>query len=53
MKAYAGSIVGVWVTTINGKPRIIIEAEDGKTYMAKCKEVWPGEKIAIENAKEE
>lgn len=42
--AYRGMIVGVWVSTYKDKPTLIVETEDGKTYTAKCKQVWPGDK---------
>lgn len=52
MKPFSGSIVGVWTTEIDGKPRVLLESEDGRTYMLKCKEVWPGHKVEESNGDE-
>ena len=38
MNAFGGMVTGVWVNT-NGKPRVIVETEDGRAYILKCKPV--------------
>jgi hypothetical protein len=42
---YRGSIVGVWISEVTGKPMLIIEASNGRVFTAKVKEVWPSKQV--------
>ena len=42
---FAGSIVGVWSSVSSGKPVIIVEDANGRTYEIKAREVWPGKQV--------
>ena len=50
---FKGSITGVWVSEVTGKPILLIETLDGKTYTSKVKEVWPGKAVGKGEADEE
>ena len=45
---YRGSIVGVWVSEVTGKPMLIVETDNGRVFTTKAKEVWPGKQVGKE-----
>ena len=45
MKAFAGSIVGVWVDMSSGRPVGLMETEDGHTFSFKLKQVHGADRV--------
>jgi hypothetical protein len=47
-KPFSGTIVGVWVSEVTGKPMLIVETDNGRVFTTKAKEVWPGKQVGEE-----
>ena len=49
---HRGSITGVWISEVTGKPILIVETINGRVFTAKVKEVWPGKQVGKEAIRE-